>query len=259
MHSIQTAGSWPVITQPVSIDATTQPGYSGTPLIEFDGVSAGFAGLWFSVNSGTSAVRGMAINRWQTGVTTQVGVTLTLQGNYIGTLDGTTARPNGDGVIFLGGSNHVVGGPGEGQGNVISGNSAVGLRLQDVAAATIQGNRIGTNAAGTAALANGLGNPFNPFSGLEIVPTGLTGASGIVIGGSAAGQGNLISGNGRSGIDIYPSEDRTVDDTTIQGNRIGTNAAGTSAIANGWNGIHIRGFGVNGPTTDTLIGGTNAG
>ena len=132
----------------------------------------------------------------------------------------------------------------------------MGIRFQDVAGATVRGNKIGTNAAGTAVLGNG---SSGLWSGVEITPTGATGASGIVIGGSGANEGNVISGSTRSGIDIYPSVGRTVDDTTIQGNRIGTNAAGTSAIANAWHGIHIRGFGSNGPTTDTTIGGTAAG
>ncbi len=40
-HTITPASPLPSITHPVVIDATTQPGYAGTPLIELDGQNAG--------------------------------------------------------------------------------------------------------------------------------------------------------------------------------------------------------------------------
>ncbi|HPM84515.1 MAG TPA: SdrD B-like domain-containing protein [Candidatus Anammoximicrobium sp.] len=47
-HTIQPLSSLPMVIGSVVIDATTQPGYAGTPMIELDGTGAGAAtnGLW---------------------------------------------------------------------------------------------------------------------------------------------------------------------------------------------------------------------
>ena len=78
----------PTITDPVVLDATTQPGFAGTPVIELDGSLAGNAnGL--NIASGSSTVRGLAINRFVG--TPNVGIFIfgpggnVIQGNYIGT------------------------------------------------------------------------------------------------------------------------------------------------------------------------------
>ncbi len=246
VHTIIASSAPPIIDSPVTIDAATEPGYAGSPLIEFRGTGVpGANGLWFNLGTATSTVRGMALTSWEgAGVLTQASTTVVLVNNYLGmSPDGVTARPNQTGITFLGGSNHIV------DGNLISGNMQAGLRIQDVTGTTVRGNRIGTNAAGTAARANSVG--------IEITPTSV-GASGIAIGGVGAGQGNLVSGNSTEGIRFWPSTGRPVTGTTIKGNRIGTDVSGGSALANGNFGIQIRGFG-NGPTTGTQIGGTAAG
>src|SRR5439155_1717583 len=106
-----------------------------------------------------------------------------VQGNYIGTdASGTAARPNvgwGVAVAFAGAGN-VVGGSEPGAGNVISANTRGGLRLSaPTTAAVVQGNRIGTTAAGIA-----LGN-----GGEGIL---VDGATSVAIGGTAAGAANVI-------------------------------------------------------------------
>ena len=45
------------------LDATTQTGYSGTPLIEINGTNAGGLALKLSGNSGGSTIKGFTINR----------------------------------------------------------------------------------------------------------------------------------------------------------------------------------------------------
>src|SRR5207253_2225842 len=102
----------------------------------------------------------------------------------------------------------------------------------------ILGNRIGTDAAGATAVGNELG----------VLVTG----NNVVIGGSAAGAGNVISGSTGlltgmgHGIDVAGP----ADGTQILGNRIGTNAAGSAAIRNTRQQIIVR----NG-ATNTTIGG----
>ena len=113
-------------------------------------------------------------------------------------------------MIAAGASANTIGGTTAGTGNVISGNATVGI---DVAAAAnpIEGNFIGTNSAGTAAV------PNESF-GISIVATDVT------IGGTSTGAGNLISGNIGGGIDIE------ADDAVIEGNTIGTDVTGMNPL-----------------------------
>jgi len=141
-------------------------------------------------------------------------------GNYIGTdASGTAAVPNGTGLLTLQGGN-VVGGPGEGERNVISGNSGRGIDCYS-GGNYIRGNFIGTDAGGTAPLGNG-------GDGIYASPGG-----GNIIGGAGSGEGNVISGNTGVGIHLEQS-----DNNIIRGNFIGTNAAGMSALPNE-DGIHV--------------------
>jgi titin len=169
-------------------------------------------------------------------------------GNYIGTdATGTVAVANGDGVQ-LGGSNDLVGGTTAAARNIISGNRDTGIRIHvyygDGARSNIvQGNYIGTDVTGAKALANSNGIDFNG-SGY-----GTTGGWLNLIGGTAPGAGNVISGNRFWGVDIGSTNLGNV----VQGNRIGTDAAGTQAVGNGVDGIAMYG------TSATLVGGTDAG
>src|SRR5262249_17799157 len=117
------------------------------------------------------------------------------------------------------------------QGNVISGNSAAGIDIFLGSGNTIQGNRIGTDAAGAVALPNVIGI--------------LVGAGANTIGGATAGAGNVISGNSTSGILLSSGGN------LVQGNYIGTDASGTAALGN-FNGIVAS-------ASNNTIGGTAAG
>ena len=116
----------------------------------------------------------------------------TVQGNYIGTdVTGTLARPNQNGITTNIANNSVVGGATAGAGNLVSGNTNVGIGVGNTGGFVIKGNRIGTQADGTSALGNG-GN------GIEFN----AGSSNAQIGGSAAGEGNVIAFNGGDGVQI---------------------------------------------------------
>src|SRR5205823_1641305 len=106
-----------------------------------------------------------------------------VQGNYIGTdASGTAALGNrGDGVIIWD-SNNVVGGTAAGARNVISANGGDGVNIFGGSANVVQGNYVGTDASGAAALGNGL-------RGVEVD------GSGNMIGGTAQGAGNVIAFN----------------------------------------------------------------
>src|SRR4029079_6495783 len=93
----------------------------------------------------------------------------------------------------------------------------------------IQGNLIGTNATGTAAIPNGT------TANQQLDPAGvLIDTTGVTVGGTSSAARNLISGNHGPGIQLGSNSYGSVDSSsnTIQGNFIGTNAAGTAALAN---------------------------
>jgi hypothetical protein len=90
----------------------------------------------------------------------------------------------------------------------------------------VQGNVIGTNTAGTAALANG-GNGIT-----------ISASAGNLIGGTAAGAGNVISGNSADGIFINGVG---ASNNWVAGNFIGTDKTGKVKIgANNGGGVVIR-------------------
>ena len=225
----------PEITDQVAIDASTQPGYAGTPLIELNGENAGFdSGL--VITAGNSTVRGLAIGRFfSSGIVLRSCNNNTIQGNYIGIdATGTQQRQNNIGILLSISSNNVIGGTTAAARNVISGNIK-GIEIFG-SGNVIQGNFIGTNAAGTAAIGN-------RDQGVFINPDATF--TNNLIGGTAAGARNLISGNG-SGIIIQAPGN------TVQGNLIGTNLAGTGKIGNNGTGIQAA------AVPNTLIGGLTA-
>jgi parallel beta-helix repeat protein len=107
-----------------------------------------------------------------------------------------------------------------GAGNVVSANAQRGIELYESSNNVIQGNFIGTNAAGTAALGNGT-------YGILLVR-----AASNQIGGSLAGSRNIISGNADRGIYVSGSGGVMAPENLIQGNYIGTDVTGTVGIGN---------------------------
>jgi len=156
----------------------------------------------------------------------------TIKGNVIG-LDstGTAAQANGRG-IDVAGSNVTIGGSTADERNVVSGN-AIGIDSEWACNCTIKGNYIGTDVSGTAAVPNGDGVlAYGQSSGQVGQGTHTT------IGGSAPGEGNVISGN--SAIGIMAQTWGPYDSLNIYGNRIGVNAAG-APLMNTTDGIVLGG------------------
>src|SRR5262249_46653467 len=115
-------------------------------------------------------------------------------GNYIGTdASGTAKLGNATAgvTIELGASGNTVGGTSSAARNVISGNAARGV---DIEGSGTTGNVVQGNLIGLAADGKSLGNGT---TGLQIID-----APGNTIGGTAAGAGNVISGNSGSGLGI---------------------------------------------------------
>ena len=169
-------------------------------------------------------------------------------GNFIGTTaDGTAAVGSDGSGIWIEGANNVIGGPSAGAGNLISGNGpqhqgsgvlAGGVVISGAFATgnILQGNQIGTDVTGAMALPNYV-------TGVSIVD-----APNSLIGGTEPGDGNLISANAGIGLNLEGAAEGTL----IEGNLIGTDRAGTSALGN-------LGAGVGIDSDHSTVGGTIAG
>jgi parallel beta-helix repeat protein len=153
-------------------------------------------------------------------------------GNYIGTdATGTVALAQSAYIgIQAGGDNIVIGKPVAGGGNVISGWTAGIIDQTNTSGGanhnTFQNNRVGTNAAGDAAIPN---------------------ETGIVIGGNVVGSAtvanNLVSGNTLDAIEIVgPPEivNPNFPFVSVTGNTIGLSGSG-APLPNGGVGISIQG------------------
>src|SRR5207302_1272396 len=62
VQTINLVSPLPAIIQPVIIDGTTQPGYTGAPLIELNGAGAGPGADGLLIIAGGSVIRGLVIN-----------------------------------------------------------------------------------------------------------------------------------------------------------------------------------------------------
>ena len=251
-HTISPTSALPTITGPVIINGYSQAGASANtnafPLgsnavlkIELDGIGAAGSGLF--ITAGSSTVKGLVINRFSVNgihLTTNGGNTI--EGNFIGTnVAGTAALGNSDdGVQISSADTNTIGGTTAAARNVISGNGFRGVMITGTAATgnVVQGNFIGTDAAGTGDLGNGTRGVF-----MDIAPSN-------TIGGTSAGEWNVISGNGSHGIFIFGS---TATGNVVKGNFIGTDAAGTSALGNGGDGVHMEAASFN------FVGGSGPG
>jgi CSLREA domain-containing protein len=245
---LQPTSALPVITGSVEIRGLSQPlaacnSHFRTILIQLDGNSApaGADGLVFDYTiGGGSIVEGLSVTNWGgAGILFEDGQGHSAICNNIGLSPAGASDGNGLGLEVVDADSVTIGGTsGAAARNVISGNGS-GVFLHGTGtAALIQGNYIGTNAAGTAALANtvGISSPLH---------------FGLTVGGTSAGARNVISGSIASGISIAGNGT-----ATIQGNYIGYAANGTSPIPNGFESVIVKNIG---PGNSVAIGGIGAG
>jgi titin len=109
-----------------------------------------------------------------------------------------------------------------------------GINVQNV----VQGNLIGTDVNGTAALGNTL-------SGVQVLHS-----IGNTIGGTTAAARNVISGNVQNGVHLLNSG---TTGTLVQGNFIGTDINGTADLGNVGDGVLVQ------SSASNTIGGTAVG
>ena len=188
----------------------------------------------------SAAARNLISGNTGHGVFILGGARNVLHGNLIGTgMTGTAALPNvASGVIVQDGPDNEIGGPASGAGNLLSGNGDNGVTviLAPSSGTIIQGNRIGTDVLGLQPLGNGFDGVLNFQS------------PNMVIGGTALGEGNLISANARHGINLIESAG-----SVAQGNLIGVNRTGSQPLGNQLNGVELLN------SNDITIGGVATG
>ncbi len=162
-----------------------------------------------------------------------------IEGNFIGTQGGGDRYGNAlNGVLIDQASDNTVGGLTSGALNVISANNdGIAIHGAQSTGNTIEGNEIGTMSDGKTVLGNAV-------DGIQIQD-----GSNTLIGGTASGAANVISGN-NWGVEISGS---TATGNLVQGNAIGTDLGGTVAIRNAVDGILI-----DNSASKNTIGGTDA-
>lgn len=254
------------IPRQVTVDATTQPGYAGTPLIQLNGASAPTNSSAFVFTGNGITIKGFAINGW----TGPAGVAIniassnnTIQANFIGTdPTGTASVPNTAGIYMAAlsrganASNNVIGGTTAATRNVISGNDGIAIALDGTNGGVltnnrIQGNYIGVNAAGNASVPN----PHLPAPGSNKGGIDINAASNNLVGGTVSGAGNVISANVIDNNDkgtgiVIEGRNGPATGNMVQGNFIGTDATGTVGIRNNA-GVYID------TASGNVIGGTS--
>jgi hypothetical protein len=216
----------PAIVKALAMSGTTQPG-GATPIpVLLDGASAGSGAIGLNVKAKvTIAVLGVE-NFHLAGIAlSDTAMTSSSQsiigGNFIGLNSaGTAAAPNGAGIV-VNSSNVTI------TANVVSGNGVppgTGAITVNGNSNLIDGNSVGTNPAGTAALGN---------AGAGVAIAG----SNNTLGGTSAGVHNVISGNASDGVSLGGSGN------LVEGNFIGTDRGGSAAVPNGGAGVALGGAG----------------
>ena len=172
-----------------------------------------------------------------------------VRGNFIGPdVTGTAALTSDSqvqAIVDKGGSDRIggangttPGGPCTGDCNLISSGNGRGILIDQAATGSmIQGNFIGTDVTGNQAIGNGEVFAIVSF------------AVGAMIGGTTPAARNVVSGNLAGGIFVGPGGFST----TVRGNYIGTNSAGTAAVPNSGQGVTVF------QADSATIGGTAPG
>lgn len=226
----------PHVTDPVTIDATSQAGYAGLPVVVLTGAPAAQSGVstdGLVITAGDSVVRGLAVNGFAlNGIVLRSNGSNHIEGCVLGinAANSTFQGNTGSGVLIDDSPGNVIGGltpkpagsPLSPSTNFISGNGHFGV--------VIQGSASDQNVLQT----NGIGIGFPTVSAVPNADGGVLveGGDGNLIGtpSSVSGLGsNVISGNGGSGIWLNEDADRN----SVQVNMIGTGFNFTTGQAEG--------------------------
>ncbi|MEP1079566.1 Ig-like domain-containing protein [Leptolyngbya sp. PL-A3] len=237
---IRLSTALPEIYEAIVIDGTTQPSFSGTPIVTLDGSNAGLAnGL--TISAGNSTIRGLFFWKLQG---EPGGGAIVLKENGSNRIEGNVFEENGGGVggsaiEILNSFDNMIGGTMSAQRNVFFNNSANHIRIRGSKSQrnSIQGNFIGIDNTERFSLISSAGVLIDDD------------ASNNTIGGTAPGARNVIAGS-LSGVELKGGG-RNI----VQGNYIGTDISGTRKPTN----MNTGGTGISITSRDNVIGGTQPG
>lgn len=241
----------PAVVASAGINGLAQTAFAGDtnpsgPEVIVDGGLAGDYALGLEIRAADCHVRGLSVGGFSSAGIALMGPSATggrITACYVGTTpDGSGAMPNGYAGVWVDDLAHgnTIGGTGAGDRNVISGNGVAGIHISGGASGNrVIGNFIGTDRSASAPLANGWGGVTLAF-----------GASGNIVGGTSAAERNVISGNATAGVSLAGAG---TSDNLVIGNYIGVAASGTASVPNRWAGVRVAEG-----ATDNTIGGTSA-
>jgi hypothetical protein len=254
VFTIRPTSDLPVITgNNTIINGASQADFMGNtnvsgPEIMIDGNRSFSLTNGLTISAANCTVKGFVISRFVYSnllITGNSADNNTIQGCFIGPdATGKIALANGGG-IRIETSGNLIGGTLPGQGNLLSASNGDSILIAGANASrnTVQGNLIGTNIDGTAALVNG--------AGIQI-----SHASDNLIGGTSVGARNVISGSRGFGILIQGS---TASNNVVQGNYIGTDITGQKPLGNATQLNYRGGIDLDNGAHDNVIGGINPG
>lgn len=237
---ISANGTVGVVTIDTSTDTAIRGNFIGT---DTTGITARANGTGINNLTGTATWRDITRNLISGNTSAALALetddqvsaatdTIRIQRNIIGFTRDLSAllRSGGDGIHFPSGSiaNVLIGGDAASAGNTITGTDQ-GISLTNTPNITIQGNVIARSGQ------NGVG---------------ATAVNGLTIGGAAAGLGNVIGGNGFSGIAVVDGSSNA----TILGNTIGAVSITGGTFENQHHAIFLRGV-----SNVTIGNGTSGG
>ncbi len=243
VHTITLGSALTHVTRTnVTIDGTSQSGTLCNDLwggsapvweIVIDAASITNGGLAFDSSADHGTVKGLEVKNVAGNSADAYGIHFNFSNN--GTAQCNYSHNNWGGIMAQSNSNQI-GGTSAGQGNLTNNNAGFGISAYGNSN-TIQGNFSGTDATGLVAAPNASNGIY------------VENGDGNIVGGTAAGAHNLISGGGGDGVFVKDG----MTNTTVLGNYIGVGRDGTTPLGNASNGIHDKGVG-------TIIGdGTSAG
>jgi titin len=216
----------PLTASHVVIDGTPQGtlrkgGNSPRPVIVLNGNGHTVEYALCLLNASHCTIRGMVIGEFIYGIQIygKGSHHNVVAGNHLGIdATGSKAFGNYNGVELISGAHdNIIGGANPADGNLISGNEHIGLKISDAHRNVVIGNRIGLDVTASRAVPN--------YDGICIEGR----ASSNRVGGAATGERNIISGNVAYGVDLFGWG---VTSNTVVGNFIGTDHAGLKAIPN---------------------------
>lgn len=222
-HKVLLSSALPDVVDTIRVDASTQAGYAGTPLVELDGsaiAAPNITGL--RLIAPRSVVIGLAVGGFTgNGIfagASEVDVSRCHAG--VGPSGATANANGGSGILVQGGVECFI------DRCVASGNAVAGIEVAGPGTSDtkITGCKLGTNLAGTSAIANGTGLHAGADSGR------------VQVGGSTAAERCVISGNMSHGLTVMAGSG-----VTLSGSYVGVDASGGAALPNVGDGINVEG------------------